>query len=479
MQAPPSTPATPQYQSFPEAGGDSNSLEKLKALRLPTLAHKSFLDVGCNEGFFCGYALHDGASRAVGLDASPLYIERARRRFPAAEFLCQSWDALPAAGFDVILLASSLHYAADQAALITRLMQLLNPDGTLVLELGVSTERCKQWVQVDRSMDVRSYPTWPLLSDILQHYAWKVIGNSVSQRGDPVPRHVLHITRRKPLVYLLMQASGSGKSSVAGSLLVPAGVPVISGDKVLTQIAAGHLEAPAELKALLGPDLDHTRLDDSYRKIFQAGLLIPLLQLWQATAGGGTFALDAYIPEERREEVVACMIAAGYLVVTLTMSGMTGLEPRGHRHSSAQNYFDGLQNPVMQHADHSPPALSRALPFSGTVGFVDSVTVDDRFVKVVGWAVQTNGVAAQWLDLCIDGVSAQHQHVAKFPRPDLQKRMQLNYDQVGFRITIPTPVTLVQSNLALRVEVYAGESAASATRLWSIPAHNVPDQLPF
>jgi hypothetical protein len=52
-----------QYQSFPGVKGASESLAKLRALRLPSLQGKRFLDVGCNEGFFCGYARFDGAVR--------------------------------------------------------------------------------------------------------------------------------------------------------------------------------------------------------------------------------------------------------------------------------------------------------------------------------------------------------------------------------------------------------------------------------
>ncbi len=111
-----------QYQTFPEVPGDSSTFEKLKALRLPDLVGKRFLDVGCNEGFFCGYAKFAGATEAIGLDQSNMFIERAKRRFGNVRFLQQSWDALPDGEFDCVLLASALHYAEDQPDLIARLM---------------------------------------------------------------------------------------------------------------------------------------------------------------------------------------------------------------------------------------------------------------------------------------------------------------------------------------------------------------------
>ena len=81
-----------QYQSFPGAAGDSRSLDKLKLLHLPAMAGKRFLDVGCNEGFFCGYAAYLGALRSVGLDQSALFIERARAHFPRCEFIQSGFD---------------------------------------------------------------------------------------------------------------------------------------------------------------------------------------------------------------------------------------------------------------------------------------------------------------------------------------------------------------------------------------------------
>ncbi len=228
-----------QYQSFPGAVGDSRSLDKLKALRLPVLAGKSFLDVGCNEGFFCGFADFQGASRIVGIDRSRLFIERAAARFPRAEFFARGWDNLPEGQFDVILLASALHYADDQAALISTLVEKLTIDGILVLELGVTHNALPVWETVTRGIDRRLFPSMPMLREVLGDYAWKWMGPSIRQDGDPVTRQVIHISRRRPLAYLLMQPPGYGKSSIAGCLFPKAGVSLVSGDSEVSAIARG------------------------------------------------------------------------------------------------------------------------------------------------------------------------------------------------------------------------------------------------
>src|SRR5471030_2176904 len=102
------------YQSFSEGTGDSPSHEKLKMLQMPEdFAGRSFLDVGCNEGFFCGEALKRGASRAVGIDANASLLIRARERFPEADFVHSSWEKFPDEKFDVVLFASAIHYEPD------------------------------------------------------------------------------------------------------------------------------------------------------------------------------------------------------------------------------------------------------------------------------------------------------------------------------------------------------------------------------
>src|SRR5438093_5815394 len=101
-----------QYQTFDDAPGMVDSRAKLRAFQLPPLSGKTFFDVGCNEGFYCGIALRAGAARVVGLDGSEEFIASARRRFPDVEFLLQRWDTLPNERFDVVLFASAMHYIA-------------------------------------------------------------------------------------------------------------------------------------------------------------------------------------------------------------------------------------------------------------------------------------------------------------------------------------------------------------------------------
>ncbi len=218
---------------------------------MPPLRNKSFLDVGCNEGFFCGYAKHQGATRVVGLDMSANFIARARVRFPDCEFLQQTWDKLPNEKFDVILLASAIHYADDQPALIQRLVDQLSPDGTLILELGIVSDPANNWVPVKRSIDTRYFPTMAKIREVLKPFAWKYVGRSVNQGGDPIGRHVIHIKRRRPFAYLLMMPPSYGKTFIAHELFPSANVTLVVGDQLLDAVAKGKRPANDELQAIV------------------------------------------------------------------------------------------------------------------------------------------------------------------------------------------------------------------------------------
>src|SRR5690606_23669002 len=153
-------------------------------------------------------------------------------------FRCQSWENLPDERFDVILLASSLHYAQDQEALLHRLVDRLTDNGTLVVEAGIVRNPAPAWVAVERGIDTRAFPTMSLLASVLAPYAWKHIGPSVDQAGDPVPRHVLHVRRRRPYAILLLGTPAAGKSCFSRFVFGDRGPPVVSGDHVVAQIAA-------------------------------------------------------------------------------------------------------------------------------------------------------------------------------------------------------------------------------------------------
>lgn len=313
------------YQSFPGNPGSSASLEKLARLALPPLAAKSFLDVGCNEGFFCGYAFFDAALKVTGLDKSAEALARARERFPQCEFIEGDFENLDSVlkadeKYDVILCSSALHYASDQPAVVKSLMGRLKKNGVLILEIGIVTDpsSCSPlgggWRKVDRSIDSRLFPDWEGVSRMLEPYVYKNMGASVMQTGDPVSRFVLHIKNPAPTAFLLAGAPGSGKSTIARKFFKD--IPILSGDALLYRIHNYEDKFPL-LAKIAGERLDHQRLDRTIYKIFYGGAGDELAGLAITAAGEGDFVYDGFIPEEFQAQFKKALARFGYRVVNI------------------------------------------------------------------------------------------------------------------------------------------------------------------
>jgi ubiquinone/menaquinone biosynthesis C-methylase UbiE len=422
-----------QYQSFPDASGASRTFDKLKALRLPDLSGKSFLDVGCTEGFFCGVAHFQGASRVVGIDRSRHFIDNARRRFPDCEFLQRGWDALPPEQFDVVLLASALHYADDQAALIRALVDKLSPDGVLVLELGIVSSRKAVWKRVKRGIDERDFPSMPMLRKMLAGYAWKWMGPSVSQDGDPVARHVVHVGRRKPVAYLLMQPPGYGKSSLASGLFPKAGVAVVSGDQVIARVGKGKLRAAERLLAEIGRDYSPFRIDSITRAIFEEQLGADLVDLWLAVAGPGDVALDVYVPAGHHDTVERLLEARGYLPVRMHWERVGGAPlPEAVIEQQAEAYYLSMV------AGDRPAKAAGEQRFS-PAGCIDEIVVEAGGLLVRGWAVDAGGAVPGRIEARLGRTRLPVSSVEKQLRPDVQAHLGLPHALVGYRIRIEAP----------------------------------------
>ncbi|MCR6663407.1 MAG: class I SAM-dependent methyltransferase [Luteimonas sp.] len=431
-----------QYQTFPDAIGHSLTLEKLKQLCLPDLGGKSFLDVGCNEGFFCGFAHFQGATQVLGIDGSKAFIDLARKRFPACEFLHQTWDVLPDRKFDVILLASALHYAANQPALIRALVERLTDDGMLVLELGIYSSTKSKWQRVDRGFDQPLFPTMPKLRRMLARYAWKWMGPSVNQPGDPVPRHVIHISRRKPVAYLLMQPPGYGKSSLATGLFPKAEVPVVSGDEQLGLAASGQHPVSDALKALLDREYSPFRLDRVVGQAFDAGLGEDLVGAWLGDAATSDVALDVYVPAKYQAEVERLVIGMGYLPVRLEWQrvGPSPL-PGAVISQQAEAFYLSL---LGQEADASAGDGFRCTP----AGHVDEVVLESGRLAIKGWAIDDKGKLPAGFSVRIGrktiGVDAFDRQL----RPDVQQHLGLPHALVGFRLHVDAQTVRSPADLA-------------------------------
>ena len=130
------------YQSFWHGvGGDRRNRVLVRDYIRPQPGDR-ILDIGCGPGTMAPYL---PGSEYVGFDASAEYIDRAKRRYPQARFVCQRVSHYTLAErdhFDIVLALGVLHHLDDTEALT--LFQIardaMKPGGRLVTIDGVWTD---------------------------------------------------------------------------------------------------------------------------------------------------------------------------------------------------------------------------------------------------------------------------------------------------------------------------------------------------
>jgi trans-aconitate methyltransferase len=94
------------------------------------------LDLGCGTGHLTR-VIADAGAEAVGLDASPEMVERARREHPGLAFVeadARTFAFEPA--FDAIFSNAALHWIGEPEAVAARVAAHLRPGGRFVAEFG-------------------------------------------------------------------------------------------------------------------------------------------------------------------------------------------------------------------------------------------------------------------------------------------------------------------------------------------------------
>ena len=109
---------------------------------LPPVTGLRVVDLGCGYGWFCRWALQQGASQIIGFDISRRMLTQAREmtRGDEIDYRCADLQTLtlPANSCDLVYSSLALHYLPDIAPLFTALQQALVPGGILVFSAGTS-----------------------------------------------------------------------------------------------------------------------------------------------------------------------------------------------------------------------------------------------------------------------------------------------------------------------------------------------------
>lgn len=422
------------YQSFFDQRGASDSFSKLVKLRLPDLRDKKFLDVGCNEGFFCAVAQAAGASKIVGIDSSGEFINRARQRFPLIEFRHQSWDEEIEGSYDVILFASAIHYAADQPRLMRKLIDMLEPGGVLVLELGIVDKAGSEYIEIRRPAgDTRKYATTGALAKILSNDVYRVMGPSVPQSGDPVPRWVVHVTKRRPYIMFFDAPSFSGKSSTVKALargrgVTPDTMRVVSLDGVFRDISDELANKYANHKNILERIAKYKRDRSVYANrimefIGEQRLVVPFLHFVVDYSIRESLEViwDGYIPETLKNEVRGYFFARGYLVFCAEPFGAVGPQPL-----KVDELIVQLPDTTALRTNHNIRC------------YLDKIETNSNGVRLIGWGADcTVGAAIPHYIVYLGGKPESVKSFNLVSRPGACKETGLNQDiKLGFEFDL-------------------------------------------
>ena len=105
---------------------------------------KGVLDVACGTGVLIPDYLKRDVASVTGIDISPKMAEIAKAKFPQPEvtILCGDVETTDfGKQFDCIVVYNAFPHFPDPERLITRLSELLKPDGTLTVAHGMSREK--------------------------------------------------------------------------------------------------------------------------------------------------------------------------------------------------------------------------------------------------------------------------------------------------------------------------------------------------
>ena len=129
----------------------SEAIELIRHHSHSKTAGAVWADLGCGAGLFTFALAHllPPGSRVYGVDKNPvnfgpwLQPEGIRTLSVQLDFVA---DHLPLPALDGILMANSLHYVADQPALLDRLARSLKPGGRLLIVEYDTDKPVPQWV---------------------------------------------------------------------------------------------------------------------------------------------------------------------------------------------------------------------------------------------------------------------------------------------------------------------------------------------
>lgn len=193
------------YQEFDwSSTKNSNSFMKYdRSFKNEDLFNKSFLDIGCNSGYFCFKARSMGANRVIGIDNNEMWtvlaneINKYYYNFGNVEFYTEDiFNYNPLFKFDYVYCSSVFHYFKQKhVEFINKTASIIKPGGLFFLEVEISDKTTE--INRPGETDKLFYPDKKYLESLLNlHYNIEGIKDSYMQRGSIFNRYIYKLRKK-------------------------------------------------------------------------------------------------------------------------------------------------------------------------------------------------------------------------------------------------------------------------------------------
>lgn len=194
--------------------------QSIRAL-LPDLSGKRIVDLGCGFGWFCRFAMAQGAAGVLGLDISENMIARARAETSCAAVAYEIADLehlrLPEAAFDFAYSSLAFHYIEDFGKLIATIHRALVPGADFVFtiehpiymapsnpEWTIDRQGRRVWPLDHYSVEGSRRTDWLAKGVVKQHRTMGTTLNSLIAAGFTIR----HVEEWRPTADQLLQNPG-------------------------------------------------------------------------------------------------------------------------------------------------------------------------------------------------------------------------------------------------------------------------------
>ena len=197
------------YHTFDDLGvaniGGSNTREKWIRSGLSEISEgKRILDVGCYLGYYSIRLMENKASCVIGIDingntlSNASIINNSIYKYVDITYGLSSFEEFKdPVGFDIILMGGIFHYFREhQQFTIDKAYNMLNKNGVLVVEIGVSSTDDDILIK-RRSVDVDGcwFPNKRIIPDMFSKFEKTYEMQSVDQPGDDCQRTWFHFKK--------------------------------------------------------------------------------------------------------------------------------------------------------------------------------------------------------------------------------------------------------------------------------------------